>query len=81
VREGRFHIWAIHTVDEGIELLTGMPAGDLDQEGAFHHRLDQRLQEILGALQEQPVPALASRVRIAPTAAPKPTPPLPGERG
>src|SRR5262249_25103309 len=27
VRQGRFHIWAVRTVDEGIEILTGAPAG------------------------------------------------------
>ena len=27
VREGRFHIWAVSSIDEGIELLTGRPAG------------------------------------------------------
>jgi lon-related putative ATP-dependent protease len=82
VRESRFHVWAIDTIDEGIELLTGLPAGDLDQEGTFHYLLDQRLQEILGVLQEQPTPALAPGVRLAPGVAPKPSPPpLPGERG
>ncbi len=81
VRESRFHVWAIETIDEGIELLTGLPVGDVDQEGTFHYLLDQRLQEILGVLQEQPTPALAPRVRLAPGVAPKPSPPpLPGER-
>jgi len=27
VREGKFHIWAVETVDEGIEILTGVKAG------------------------------------------------------
>ncbi len=82
VREGRFHVWAIDTIDEGVELLTGTPAGDVDQEGTFHWLLDRRLQEILGALEEQPIPTLAPRVRLAPGVAPKPSPPpLPGERG
>jgi predicted ATP-dependent protease len=82
VREGKFHVWAVDTIDEGIELLTGIPAGDADQEGTFHGLLDQRLQEILGVLQEQPTPALAPRVRLAPGVSPKPSPPpLPGGRG
>jgi len=29
VREGRFHVWAVSTVDEGIELLTGRPAAEV----------------------------------------------------
>lgn len=32
--EGKFHIWAVSDVDEAIELLTGLPAGEPDEEGA-----------------------------------------------
>lgn len=32
--EGQFHIWAVSDVDEAIELLTGVPAGAPDEEGA-----------------------------------------------
>jgi len=48
-REGRFNIWAVRSVDEGIEILTGTPAGQADPEGRFPdgsvngrvaHRLD-----------------------------------------
>src|SRR5262249_47966132 len=28
VRQGQFHIWAVRTVDEGIEILTGAQAGE-----------------------------------------------------
>ncbi len=35
VREGRFHIWAVKTIEEGIELLTGMPAGVRGEDGTF----------------------------------------------
>ncbi len=61
VREGRVHIWALDTSDEAIELLNRIPAGDVDREGTFHWLRNQRLQVILDALQEQPVPALAPR--------------------
>ena len=30
VREGRFHVWAVESVDEGIELLTASAAGERD---------------------------------------------------
>jgi len=33
VREGRFHIWAVHNTDEAMELLTGLPAGEPDNKG------------------------------------------------
>ena len=35
VKEGKFHIYAISTIDEGIELLTGVPAGSKDESGNF----------------------------------------------
>jgi len=35
VEAGEFHIYAIDHVDKGIELLTGIPAGDMDDEGNF----------------------------------------------
>jgi lon-related putative ATP-dependent protease len=33
VQRGQFHVWGVSTIDEGIELLTGMPAGVRDAEG------------------------------------------------
>jgi lon-related putative ATP-dependent protease len=46
--EGRFHIYPIETVDQGIEVLTGVPAGERDANGAYpagtiHARIDERL--------------------------------------
>lgn len=35
VAEGRFHVYPISTIDEGIELLTGMEAGQRKEDGAF----------------------------------------------
>ena len=35
VENGQFHIYAIDTVDDGIELLTGMKAGKQDKKGKF----------------------------------------------
>lgn len=35
VEEGKFHIWAIDTVDEGLEILTGVPAGVPDESGKY----------------------------------------------
>ncbi len=35
VKEGKFHIYAIATIEEGIEILTGVPAGKKDSEGHF----------------------------------------------
>ncbi|MEW6214312.1 MAG: ATP-binding protein, partial [Nitrospirota bacterium] len=33
VREGKFFIYPIHRVEEGLEIITGMPAGELREDG------------------------------------------------
>ncbi|NLG69973.1 MAG: AAA family ATPase, partial [Firmicutes bacterium] len=35
VRAGRFHIWAVRTADEGISILTGVPAGEPGPDGFY----------------------------------------------
>lgn len=35
VEEGKFHIYAIENMDEGIEILTGMKAGKRDRKGGY----------------------------------------------
>ena len=35
VRNGLFTIYAVSTIDEGIEVLTGVPAGKKDKDGKF----------------------------------------------
>ena len=35
VREGQFHVWAVRSIDEGIELLTHRPAGRRAADGSF----------------------------------------------
>lgn len=35
VEQGKFHIYAVGTIDEGIEVLTGVPAGQRDSEGRY----------------------------------------------
>ena len=34
-REGTFHVWAVRTIDEGIELLTRRPAGRRRADGSY----------------------------------------------
>jgi predicted ATP-dependent protease len=38
IAAGRFHVYAISTVEEGIELLTGVPAGVPDEDGHYPER-------------------------------------------
>lgn len=51
VAAGRFHLHAIASSDEGIELLTGVPAGTQNADGSypdgcFHARVAARLQDL-----------------------------------
>jgi lon-related putative ATP-dependent protease len=35
VKDGKFHIYSVSTIDQGIEVLTGVPAGDSDKNGDY----------------------------------------------
>ena len=55
VSEGRFHIWEVATIEQGIELLTGLPAGHRDDqggwsEGSVYGRCQRRLEEMSGLM-------------------------------
>jgi len=54
VRDGMFHIWPISTVEEGLQLLTGLPAGRLEEDGRWTNgsmfaRVDAKLEELAQA--------------------------------
>jgi predicted ATP-dependent protease len=56
VRAGRFHIWSVETIEQGIEILTGMPAGQRDKHGEFpkktvFHLVDKRLASMAERMQ------------------------------
>lgn len=68
VARGQFHIWAVETVDQGIEILTGVPAGERQPDGSYpegtiHRRVVDRLREYaermrdFGRREEREVPA------------------------
>jgi lon-related putative ATP-dependent protease len=51
VEAGDFYVYAVSTIDEGIELLTGMESGERGEdgnypEGTFNYRVEQRLQQL-----------------------------------
>jgi predicted ATP-dependent protease len=35
IADGKFHIYPIATIDEGISILTGVPAGECDEQGNY----------------------------------------------
>jgi len=56
VRDGTFHVWAVRTIDEGIELLTGRRAGRRRADGSYpsdsvHGLVAARLCEYAARLQ------------------------------
>ncbi len=51
MKEGKFHVWAVKTIDEGISILTGVPAGDRASDGSYpegtvHYLVDRKLREM-----------------------------------
>jgi lon-related putative ATP-dependent protease len=51
VRAGQFHVYPVETVDQGIEILTGLPAGEPDEEdqypeGSVNYRVKERLAKL-----------------------------------
>lgn len=51
VKEGNFHIWPVSTVEQGIEILTGMEAGQRQPDGTYpegtiFRKVDDRLRQI-----------------------------------
>ena len=51
VRQGRFHIYPVSTIDEGMEILTGVNAGQLKNDGTYdpgtvNYRVNKRLAEM-----------------------------------
>jgi len=57
VREGKFHIYTVSHVDEGIEILTGVPAGEMQEDGTFpegtvNAMVVERLREMAKQLQK-----------------------------
>ncbi|MGE4193248.1 MAG: Lon protease family protein [Pseudodesulfovibrio sp.] len=55
VRDGKFHIWAVKTIDEGIEILTGVKAGVRGKNGAYpansvNRLVDDKLKELVDKL-------------------------------
>ncbi|HWI40729.1 MAG TPA: Lon protease family protein, partial [Verrucomicrobiae bacterium] len=55
VNEGKFHIWSVETIDQGIEILTGVPAGERQPDGSYpegtiNYLVDRRLREMIEAM-------------------------------
>jgi predicted ATP-dependent protease len=58
VKQGKFHIYPVSSIEEGIEILTGVPAGELQEDGTFSPgtifcHVDERLEQIYQTLKEE----------------------------
>jgi len=59
VKAGQFHIYSAKTIDEGIEVLTGIKAGKRRKDGTFedgtvNYRVDKQLKDMAEKLKEFP---------------------------
>jgi predicted ATP-dependent protease len=57
VRAGRFHVWAVSSIDEGIEILTGREAGERGDDGTYP-------EETVNALVDERLSGYAERLRV-----------------
>jgi predicted ATP-dependent protease len=51
IRDGKFHIYAVSSIDEGIGILTGQEAGERQDDGTYpdgsiSYLVDKRLKEL-----------------------------------
>ena len=53
VKNGKFHIYAVSTIDEGIEILTGVPAGRKDVPGTVNAMVYNTLQKYAKASKDE----------------------------
>jgi predicted ATP-dependent protease len=57
VRARQFHIWSVSHVDQGIEILTGVPAGELQEDGSYpdgtvNFLVNERLKSMVESLRK-----------------------------
>jgi lon-related putative ATP-dependent protease len=60
-KEGKFTIYPVQTIEEGIEILTGVPAGERQEDGTYpegtvNYLIDKRLKDIAKTIKEFQVP-------------------------
>ncbi len=62
VRDGKFSIWTVESVDQGIEILTGVPAGEELPDGGYpegtvHYLVSKRVNELAESAKEYAISA------------------------
>lgn len=84
VKEGTFHVWAVSHVDEGIEVLTGVPAGAPRKAKTIHGMVAKRLRGFSAALRGTREDRTTQIIEVPPSVGeprppgpPPPGPPIP----
>ena len=77
VASGRFHVYPVDTVDQGIEILTGTRAGTLEEPGTINHLVSARLHRMSDILRERRPPEESRVLAAGPSPSPEPPPPTP----
>ena len=57
IKAGKFYVYSVKTIDEGIEILTGMPAGNIKADGTYpkgtiNNLVNQKLKSLAEGLKE-----------------------------
>jgi predicted ATP-dependent protease len=73
VERGAFHVYAVDTIDHGIEILTGVRAGTIDEPGTINYLVAKRLREMGDKMREHP----SSETRVIHETQSTPPPPKP----
>ena len=80
IARGRFHIYPIRSVDEGLELLTEKKAGSPSEEGTLHWKIDRLLGQMARDYRKYPA-GRTERVIPMTQEPPQPVPPrTPGDQ-
>ncbi|MBY9013563.1 MAG: ATP-dependent protease, partial [Candidatus Lokiarchaeota archaeon] len=67
-KNGKFHIYSTKTIDEGIEVLTGIKAGERQRDGTFlkdtvNYLVDKNLRKMAEKLKEFPSESIRKKTR------------------
>ncbi len=78
VEQGRFHVYPIDSIDQGIELLSGVRAGAIDEPGTINHLVAAKLRRMAEMLRDR-APTETRIIEERSTEPPQPKPPAPPE--
>jgi predicted ATP-dependent protease len=68
ISDGQFHLYPVRTIDEGIEVLTGVKAGTIEEEGTVHSLAVRRLRQLAEGLRQFVAPSAQEAGTSASTA-------------